>query len=49
MSGARQQVGQYTARVYWRAGSYEMGQYTHCAGWKTGLAGSILAGFADDA
>ena len=49
MSAARQQVGQYTARVYWRAGSYETGQYTHCAGRKTGWAGSILEGFADDA
>ena len=49
MSAARQQLGQYTATVYWPAGSYETGQYTHCAGRTTERAGSILAGFADDA
>ena len=48
MSAARQQVGQYTVRVYWCAGSYDTGQYTHCAGRLTGRAGSILEGFADD-
>ena len=35
--------------VYWRAGSYEMGQYTHCAGRKAGRAGSTLTDFADGA
>ena len=49
MSAARQQVGQYTASIYLRAGSYETGQYTHCAGRKTVWAGEILAGFGDDA
>ena len=48
-SAVRQQAGQYTARVYWHAGSYEMGQYTHSAERKTGRARSILEGFADDA
>ena len=49
MSVARQQMGQHIAKVYWRGGSYETGQYTHCAGRKTGRSGSILAGFANDA
>ena len=35
--------------VYWRAGSFETGQYTHCAGRKPGRAKSILSDFADGA